>query len=279
MASQRKTYILAPNWEFHPDGPIALGSIITDPKNPARSLNKTNRVPIEPHLITTSPKENWSIRREDLLACNGGIWASFLAPLLGVGADVSTNVARHSDETYKCERLDTVYFQPDEEYLILSLKNPVVQGYIKKTWFEKSVYMVTGVKIAHGASVETGAGSGFGGEVGITFGAEPVAAVPVHGGPSVTLEKSSKETTSFTGSQPFVLGYQLIKITSKKGGPVDKDYNKLALLDDADDAGDRKLEIGSDWDITDVQAPSVDLEDMLKGSATDDDCDIIYRSV
>jgi hypothetical protein len=46
MASHTKTYFLSPNWDFPPSGPIQLGSLITDPTKPSRSLNRGSIIPI-----------------------------------------------------------------------------------------------------------------------------------------------------------------------------------------------------------------------------------------
>jgi hypothetical protein len=278
MASVNPTYILAPNWDFLPTGPIALGSLITDPRDPKRSLNKNALIPIPPTEIVTTSKEDWSITREQLLSGSVGIWASFLAPLLGVGADLALNGKRDSNEVYKCAKLETRYFLPDETYISRSLLYPVVKAYTAKFW-QKSVYMVTGVKIVHGGTVETSRGEGFGAEVKVGLDGTP-SGVPVGGGPKVKGERANKTTVKFGGSDDFVLGYQLIRIKSKKNGAfTEKDYNKWALLNDDDDDSRASVQVLKEmWDITELAAPSDDLDGIVVQNMTDsatDDCNVI----
>ena len=278
MTATKPSYILAPNWDFLPDGPIFLGSLIIDPKNPARSLNKKNRIAIEPADITISPKDDWSITREELLSGQVGIWASFLAPILGLGADSTVHRGRDRDELYECKTLETQYFQPDDTFITKSLQDPVVKAYTEKFW-NRCVYMVTGIKIAKGATAKTINGTGFGVEV--KAGLDGTAAgVPAGGGPEVKGEIKKKITVKFGGSEDFILGYQLIRIKSRKDGSfVEKDYNKWALLHDDDDEEKKRAEtvqaLRESWDITDLVLPCDDLQDMSIESATDGDCNII----
>jgi len=281
MAAITPTYILAPNWDFLPTGPITLGSLIIDPRNPKRSLNQNRLIPILDTEIVTSNKEDWSITHEQLLSGRVGIWASFLAPLLGVGADLALDSKRDSDEVYKCARLETRYFLPDETYISRSLLDPVVKAYTAKFW-QKSVYMVTGVKIAHGGTVETSRGEGFGAEVKVGLDGTP-SGVPVGGGPEVKGERTKRITVKFGGSDDFILGYQLIKIKSKKDGAfTEKDYNKWALLNDdsVEDAKGSVLALKEAWDITELVASIDDLEGMVVENMPDpdgNDCNVIYH--
>jgi hypothetical protein len=44
MASPKCSYSLAPAWCYQVDGPIALGSIITDPRSPEDPLNSGSKI-------------------------------------------------------------------------------------------------------------------------------------------------------------------------------------------------------------------------------------------
>ncbi len=281
MTARIPTYILAPNWDFLPNGPITLGSLIIDPRDPKRSLNKNSRLPIEPAEITTTIKKDWSITREQLLLGRVGIWASFLAPILGAGADLSTNIKRDSNEIYKCASLETQYFQPDETFISRSLLIPMVKAYTDKFW-RSSVYMVTGVKIVHGGTVETSCGNGFGAMVKVGLDGTP-SGVPLAGGPEVQADRTNKITVKFGGSDDFVLGYQLIRIKSKKTGTFkEKDFNKWALLDDESGEMAEPVEKFQDlWDIAELTTPVDGFEGMsithIPGPY-DEECNIIITA-
>jgi hypothetical protein len=103
MSNQIKTYFLAPN--FHlippPDGPLALGSIITSPRAPERILNKTTRIPIPIASVYTTHQTKWSSTRSALTETKIGVWTSFLQVVLGITANVDVNCCHDSNEVYK----------------------------------------------------------------------------------------------------------------------------------------------------------------------------------
>jgi len=254
MAAIKPTYIPAPNWDILPDtGFIELGSIIKEPRNPLRSFNLPHTIPIESDKIITSVKRDWNLSRSQLLSGRIGLFSSFLAPLLGVGIDLAVHRSRDDSEMYKCQKLETKYFRPDAKYLAQSLKHDVVDAYVKR-YPRRNLYMITGIKIARGASVQTTDTRGFGGEVKVNIDGTLVAA-PVSGGPEVSLDKDKKVTVKFGASDDFILAYQVIKFCQKKDGSIeDKDFNKWALYSDEDDReSDPDYEaLMATWDVEDL---------------------------
>ena len=75
--------------------------------------------------------------------------------IVGVGGNIEINRGHGENEIYKCKRLKTRCFQPDDFYVYESLQNPRMKSYIKQGRFKKPVYMITGLKIARGVSAET----------------------------------------------------------------------------------------------------------------------------
>jgi hypothetical protein len=257
MTSSTKTYFLAPNFDFPPppSGLIDLGSIITDPKKPDRSLNKGELVLIPAHAIFTTTKTDWTASRSQLHAVDGGIWTSFLQTIIGLSAEVDVSRSKGKDEVYRCKVLETQYFQPDDAYILANLQNPRVQGYVKTGWpVKKSVYMITGLKIARGVSAETEVSEeyGVGGKVGVDATAF-TGGVPVSGGPKGKWSSKSSEGIGFGGSEDFVFAFRLIKIKPKKEGCFEEgDYNKAALYDlgtDVEGDVDVARVLLEDWEI------------------------------
>lgn len=277
MSAEKPSYMLAPNWDFPPSGPIALGSLILNPRDPKRSLNKSRIIPIPDNEITTTNKEDWSISRDELLSGHGGIWANFLAPILGVGGDISAHGHRDKNEEYKCKRLETKYFDPEPEYIRQSLLDAVVKTYTQKFWGQP-LYMVTGVKIAHKASADTTNGNGFGGEVKLGVDGTPAGA-PVSGGPKGGFKRTKKITVKFGASDDFVIGYRVLQIKAKGDGSFsEKDYNRWALLDDTDEPV-KEAGLYEMWDLSEVVSPVGELGDMkvIAGSEVDD-CNLIIAA-
>ena len=256
MQTNRPSYILAPNWDFQPDGDIRLGSIIKDPKCPDRSLNSESR--IEPNPVTKTTKPDWSLTRRDLLSLNGGLATTFLAPLVGIGGDVAGNAFRSEKSRLTCQKLETQYFSPGDTYIANSLCGTAVRAYTKKHYW-KSVYMITGLKIAHGLSIETEGKTSSGASVAVRVDATPLAGIPVGEEPHAGFERSHEHAVAFgLCDDPIIIGYRLLKITPKSGGDFkDRPFNKFALLSDEQDVELARQEavelLHQAYDISDVR--------------------------
>lgn len=87
MTSHKKTYFLPPNWDYPPPpaGPLQLGTIITHPITPSRSLNLEALQPI-PRTFQ-NVKTDWEQTRSQIYEGRFGIWASFLQ-IVGIGGDI-----------------------------------------------------------------------------------------------------------------------------------------------------------------------------------------------
>lgn len=254
MSNAVKTYFLAPNWDLPPGGPVVLGSIIANPRKPERSLNKSKQVTIPSNNILTSYKSNWQATRVELRASRVGIWASFLQ-LVGIGGDIDFNHKHDTNEVYKCERLETESFQPDDAYIHDSLQNPMVKSYIEASWPVAPVYMIIGIKIAQGFNVTSGDVKGHGSSAKVGVDAMP-AGVPLTGGPKVEYTSSKTWNTSFDGSSKCVFAYRLIKIRSRKDDTInEEDFNRGALLN-TDEKEEESIVDGlhDSWEIAEVNS-------------------------
>lgn len=283
MAAERPSYMLAPNWDFPPDGPIALGSLIKNPKRPDRALNSSTRVEIDKSRIITTKRTGWSLARGDLRLGRVGLWASFLAPILGVGADIATSASRDSNDVYKCDELETRYFAPEDTYIGSCLCSPATKAYTDSHWW-KSIYMITGLKIAYGATMETTKEIGYGTEGKIGADGTP-AGVPVGGGPEAKYEQKKKHSVKFGASEGFVIAYQLLRIKPKRNATFkEAEYNKFALLGEGEDVDSlekqRMVELLHEaWEIEELRQPTNDEEwedlELLVDGLDVDDCNIL----
>ena len=274
MSSSVKTYWPVPNADTPPppDGPIAIGTIIPDPKNPARSLNKANRVPIPADSVLHSHKNDYHLTREESRQGQGGLWASFLESIVGVTGDAQVKRSENTIERISCRLLETQAFQPDDTYIYVSLQDSDVQEYLDVSWFESPVYMITGLKIARGVSAETVQEVEYKVKGKTSVNVAP-AGVPGTAGPSGEWVSKSRETAGFTGSSDFVWAYRLIRIYKRKNDDVSQEsYNKGALygLDESEkeDSGPERLR--QIWDITSFDDPAYEVEGVLVHSTTDE---------
>ena len=256
MSSTKKTYFLAPNWDYPPDGLIRLGSLITDPKKPHRSLNRGSQVTIDEPNIVRSVKKEWELTRAQLTEVRVGVWGTFLL-LVGVKAGAGYNRKHDSSDIYKCDALETNCFQPDNTYIFESLQNQFVKSYIIDNGHRLPVYMITGVKIAKGFSATTKSSRTQGGDVKLGVNTASLE-VPAQAGPAFKISVLNSEATSFgasEGSTDCVFAYQLIKIRSRRNDKfTEEEFYKGALLntDDKEEEPHMANGLDEDWEIEEV---------------------------
>lgn len=216
------TYFLAPNCDFPPDGLISLGSIIVDPKTPQQSLNHRNnqRVKVSADDLQESFKDNWEDTIESVKHNKITLWTSFMQMILGISADLSTGLTHEKQDRYKFHRLETKYFEPDVAYIEESLKAEGVRAYISATRYKKPIYMVTGVKIARGASVLGKIVKASWGVLKAGLDATMLIGVPVSGGPQIERRSAKERGATFEHGSDYVFAYRVIKIWLKKDGNV-----------------------------------------------------------
>jgi hypothetical protein len=249
----KKTYFLAPNFDYPPGGLIALGDIITDPTEPENSLNEGDRVEIPASLIQYSVKTDWQTTREKLHEGKIGIWASFLQ-MLGIGGDIGANRMNAMLDQFKFDSMESQYFRPDDAYIEKSLQNAEVQGYIEGTRHRKAIYMITGLRIVQGASGSVGTKKGHGVTAILGVDGSP-AGVPIAAGPKMELSSTISENTSFSGSSDYVYAYKLLQIRSRKGEkPAKKEFTEKAeLYNDDHEEGDRADGLHEAWEIAELE--------------------------
>ena len=272
-----KTYFLAPTRDCPPSGPIALGNIIAAPSLPEEALNQRPALPIQ--SIYESYHTNWTAevgrRRQGKI----GLWTKFLQGL-GVGIDLSVKYDIGKTDIYAFDRVETRFFRPDKIYIEESMCSPDVRHFIKKSKFRANVYMITGIKIAIGASVTSTKLKERGINVQLGVDGTAVGGVPLGLGPNVEVSSGRTQAVSFDGASDFVFAFRLREIIySKKRGMTDREYSKGALFglesgqgaaafQPKQDVSEEDLEVLGLAD-EDVNAEDVDLE----ASATVDDDD------
>ncbi|KAE8454422.1 hypothetical protein EG329_000044 [Mollisiaceae sp. DMI_Dod_QoI] len=221
----QKAYFLVPSIDYAPDELIKPGQIISSLKAPYIAIGS----PIEPPRLYSSYQENWEDERRRSISGSIGIWAQFLATILGISGDIVGNIERQDSTTWRFKRLDTYFIVPDQAYIEASMVVPEVKKFFEENP-KKSAYMITGVKVAREAELIRSRRRllGADGRVGIDTTA---VGAPVSGGPKASIQTERGEGQSFTGSSDFVFAYRLIKIYkhSKTGALTSKEKVKGAL--------------------------------------------------
>ena len=260
MASttQPPSFMLLPDYTYPPNKDIHLGTLLllseeTKLPNPDLPLNKPSRIPVSKSEIRRMEETSWSFVNGKQHSASAGFQAEL--PIFSpVGGGVGYGRSKSEDLTINCERLETERFVPSWGYLSMSLKDDYIQEYCRQYW-SPSVYMVTGIKIAHNAVIENGNASGRSGHGNLSVDTT-AAGVPLKVKPSLGASKDSNLKICSTITSPFILAYQLKRLKLKRDGLVRKveGYNKHALMDDRkkviDDTAAETLD--EFWDVHDV---------------------------
>jgi hypothetical protein len=262
MAAVKKTYFLAPTWDYPVNGPIALGNIVADPRNPSETLlSSSDNIP----TTFTSSKSAVEVLRGRHEKTRVGVWTQFLDVTWGNGFGT----------TYTVENLDTNFFDlnltaDDAAYVSRRVGDERVSTVMNVGRRGKSVYMITGIKIARGFAVRS--------EIVKSRGIIGKLAVSGSAAGAPEGESSSKSTKSdtFSASTDIVFAFRVREIFQKsaKGQTTigHREHNKGAFLGIEDEKpGSRvKSEIGIGESDATVEDLSDDEEDMKSVLVEDD---------
>jgi hypothetical protein len=232
----------------------------------------SKRIPIDAATmkIYEHKEYNWSYEKDLGMGGQLGIWASFLKLILGIGGEIGVSGNNENKSSWTCKILHTYWFVPTQEFVEQSVKDPKVREFFIENNFSEKLYMVTGLKIARGASSTSSfmKKRGFNAHVeldGTNWG------VPGSIGPGVKMNNNEKVVENFDNADDFVFAFRLreIKVT-EKGKTTHAQYTDGAMF------GLKKGEKGKDEEIelviggigeTDVDGKEFGLEEV--GAADD----------
>ncbi|KAK2608931.1 hypothetical protein QQS21_002507 [Conoideocrella luteorostrata] len=225
-----KTYILAPNWTTAPppDGPIKLGHLLDD-LTEFVPLNRDSIVTIPPgHLNKLDTKDGFRTSRTNLLSGELGVFAKVVG-LVGIGVGADMYFHKDKSDVLSCRTLDTMTFDPTADYIIDAMNLPEVKTYMQGSKFKAPLYMVTGLKIARGGSLDSNSSQ----EKGIRLegGLNPPV-TPVELEVKGRIAKEKTEAESWKGSTDFIVAFRVRKIWYQRGEYKNKAYNKNVVMQD-----------------------------------------------
>ncbi|KAL6900067.1 hypothetical protein GGI43DRAFT_406227 [Trichoderma evansii] len=223
MGVPKPTYHLPPNFSTPPPpkGPFHLGTIIKDfdrkeqmyPLNHGKDKNgNAKRIAIDKDDIYTDHKGGFEATRWRLKSGELGLWAKCVG-VDGLGGGASTSGKCSENDTYKFDSVDTEYFYPSPSYISQCMGLSDVKEYTEVTKYKKAVYLVTGVKVAKGASVRLEADSEIIGKLEVNMNNPVLASVQL--GPRAGGRVQEKPVDDFEESSDIVVGIQCLKIYYK----------------------------------------------------------------
>ncbi|KAF5253480.1 hypothetical protein FANTH_1551 [Fusarium anthophilum] len=245
MATRQTSYFLAPI-SNPPEGLIRLGNVISTPALADDPINLGNSPPSESSLKVIEHNQtdftfDMAVRSDRSF----GIWASFLQTL-GIGGDIIANWSEEHSEQWACENLKTLSFSPTISYVSQCLKDEGVQSFMRvnKPWFATNkLYMVTGIKVAYGATstIEHAKQRGLNLKFGTDFSSQ---GVPISLGPQIGGKNTISTKQSQSGGDPFVFAFRLRRIKISRKGEVNHErFTKGTVLGIKEDGNDQDVEI------------------------------------
>lgn len=206
------TYVLAPNFTYHPNTSICLGDIVQYPDDPTKPLStvpESERQPITTHFDYDNELSNQSI-----LSLRGSIWANFLEKASAkIGGGTSDEILTK----YTIRRLETIYFtkQPTDEEAADRVKEKKVKAAVNAgILMKKPVFMITGLKVARGMQLLS--------SVGATTNADAKLEVSVTAdegiGADAAYSRGQKAGQKHRAGQDIIFAYQLHSITHRRKG-------------------------------------------------------------
>jgi len=131
---------------------------------------------------------------------------------------------------YSISRIDTNFFVPSRAYLEANMGGREVREYLDACRWRKTVYIVTGLKIARGARLTSSGSRGLGVNIRLGVDGTP-AGVPGGMGIGMGVERKERDSLGFENSSDFVFAFQLRKVRYRKWKPVTHEpYNKGAVF-------------------------------------------------
>ncbi|KAK4963136.1 hypothetical protein LTR10_000764 [Elasticomyces elasticus] len=231
--AQPKTFMLLPDYTHTPNRDITLGTLLmlskdTGLPDPDLPLNISSRPPINNNNIKRSSEEPWHFQHNSGSNRSGGLDAE-IPVFTPLGGGVALGRSKSSGFVVDCSKLETERFAPSNQYLSQALQDEDVQHYCRQYFFP-SVYMVTGVKVAHGATIEGSNTKARNMSVNASVDTTALG-VALKAGPSTGIETDEHLSMHTKISEPFILADQLKRLKLRRDGSVRKaeNNNKHAL--------------------------------------------------
>ncbi|KAL5090447.1 hypothetical protein Trisim1_004347 [Trichoderma cf. simile WF8] len=264
-------YHIAANFSIPPveaGGILQLGSIIANVASADEPLNDDCHVQIPQDKLFCSHQKGFTAIKSHMMRGDYGVWAKFVG-IVGVRGELSRATEQSTEDTYKFQRIDTIYFNPSQAYMENSMNQKDIKDYLVGSG-EDHVYIVTGLKIARGPSVRMAKVRRL--QTTGKLGLQEPGSLSFELGPKLGISKEMREEAGFEDSTDFIIGIRVKKLMYKKHwltraprGLAAREYNKGATMVDDDaakDIADEIIDLGDDAmeDQIEVEAETIDSE-------------------
>ncbi|KAH6997702.1 hypothetical protein BKA56DRAFT_565918 [Ilyonectria sp. MPI-CAGE-AT-0026] len=248
-------YHIAPNFSIPPvqaGGILELGSIIASVATADEPINEDCHVRVPISKLFCSHQKRFSATKAHMTGGKYGVWAK-LVGVDGVGGELSWAPERSAEDVYHFRSIDTIYFNPSQEYMEESMNKDDVKDHLVGSGYGH-VFMVTGLKTARGPSVRMSKSTKWKNTVKLEL--QQPGGLPIKLGPKFDTSKEARQEMGFEDSTDFVIGIRVKKLMYKKhwltrgpGALAAKEHNEGATMVDDDVVkmdGDEVVDLGDD---------------------------------
>ncbi|EHK26041.1 uncharacterized protein TRIVIDRAFT_63373 [Trichoderma virens Gv29-8] len=216
-----KTWILTRSQTYEPGKSLRLGQVLLDPRRPADALfsKSSSFLPIPAEYTRDlGEKNNVTIKVESKLNASFTAWGKLNSTPVTAKGNAATN--QWTTKKWILQKLESETFLPELEYVKEILKRGDVPAATKWWRLQRRIFLVTGVRIARGASVSLETDS-HKTSASIKAGLDGSSqGVPVQAGLGAALGQETEQIEKAEESSDFVFAYRLHEITWIAG--VDK---------------------------------------------------------
>ncbi len=203
----KKTYFIVGPSGSSAVGPIALGNVVSDPAMPDGAVNPQPIV--FPPSVSVShgiPLKNWKWSKSPSVKIGGGIYSQFVEVVDG---EISAHRETETTREYSCKELRTQSFQINEDYIEAIRAIPEIQVRVLR---RERLYVITGVKIAMGVTVNEQTLKSFGFRLAAMVDLMAATGVPAKVGLKFEVDKKDPESVAYDVDEAFVFAYRLEEI-------------------------------------------------------------------
>lgn len=243
-------YFQAPSFDINPDSDVAprLGSIFSNLEMLIAPLNQHEHITVPNQLVNHSVSTEYKETEGRNFQLKADLNASAIQGIgIGGSTDLIYAFARDKKNVYRCELLETLEFEPNQNFVAESiLASQRVQRFLENSLSgRKRVYMITGLKIASGFSKSTN-------ESHHSAKLRVAAKATTMGGLGLDVNGSDARAVGHGQTvNRIVFAYRAIRIKLKWDGEARYKYKSGGKygVDDDDDDSDSEDEDKDSWDL------------------------------
>ncbi|SCV46961.1 uncharacterized protein FFB14_09499 [Fusarium fujikuroi] len=225
-----KSWFLAPDFTFTPDGPLRLGAVIPHPSRPTQTLASPRTDAITLPEVQTLVETNHSHSNDVTRTAGVNLFAKFVElASASIGYETSRrNALAYGTVDHEIRSLAAPFTR---EFLQSIIRTEAVQEHIHSAVFGKrTVYFVSGLRVATSSFTVTKE-KGIGHNTSLS-GSGPAGPVPIEVGAGISGGKESSKTDSYETAPGIIFAYRLHAIRVRGSGTVSSEMfsNKKTFM-------------------------------------------------